>query len=284
MSLEPGGVEQSHLKTINSVLNKNTDPRLQTYGIALAQLPAEAIPNINSVLEVGMSGRLFRFRDIFSPTTKFFGMTTDQNHLQSAKNAGRAVEAEVEVVLRNLEKGIPTEWGKFGLAIDIFSASNYSSTTQTINLLSQALEPEGYIIVVPGDFFGGAADLLRERRDQTLFHQVFRYNQSAQQMQNLTVSVYPSPTTNEQFQIKARAVLAEQLQYYGYDVNAETPMKDLKRCLDDMCRIVGQSEITNFDGLMVTLYKSIEKAGLRNIKRFLTGDGTGMIAQAPSTK
>ncbi len=248
--------------------------RIGTYAQSLYRLSPQSLSGVRRILEVGMNDTLLRFRNIFPRDIELFGMTLDQEHAKAAREAARKQGVRANVVVRDIQTGLPPNWKDIDLAMDIFSASHYADTSATMRTLAASLRQGGHMIIVPGAMMmAGMADYVRNRpiEEQSSPQAAFRY---IQKDRLVTVNTgYGTSLTDA-----VKRTVAD-LQRNGYDLPDDPSEEELIVCLDDMCVQVEHDIVTNIDLMDVRFHKVLRQMGMIDITRFSTNDGEGWLAK-----
>ena len=243
--------------------------RLRTYGNALIQVPEEVLAGNPRIVEVGMNGQLFKFRQLFGKETRFFGITIDSGHAKSAMDLARKQRLKAEVLMRDIRDGLPDNWMGMDIGLDVYSASHYVGTKVTIDGLAPAIEPGGYLVLVPGDDIEGAANYVRTHPDSSNNPVYFRHERGGM------TDIYDDGT-NEEFAER----IATRLREAGFSEIPERPSVEVvSQCLDEVSHIVSEEVVTDYDLSLVGKYKAMEHAGFEQIRKFNTPDGLGLVGK-----
>lgn len=252
------------------------DHRILTYSTSLSQLPPSALSDSRRVLEVGMNDNLIKFREIFGRDVEFFGITLDESHSDAAKTLAMKKKVKADVRLRDIKDGLTEGFDNMDIAIDIFSASHYADTNETIKTLANSLRSGGHIIVVPGGLMYGLGDYIGENPEDKNFVPQFRYTRGKRPSIALRID---STRDRETALQEAISTIIKDLIENGYSLPDDLQGKDLIACFEDMATTLRVDTVTSYDLLDVNRHKVMESLGLTDIKKFATLEGDGWIGR-----
>lgn len=277
-SSEPLGAhiysDEEKTRRIESVLEQEQNHRTQTYGITLNQIPAGDLGAVSRVLEVGLNNRLFLFRDLFADNLKVFGMTMDEEHFEMAKAASKQHGVWVDVRKKDLMDGFPGGWQNMDLALDIYSASHYADSKQTMRSLASTLRPGGYIALVQGGGMDeGIAEYIR-KTDQFENGPVatprFRYD-----LEKDSAKVF---IMQGESRAAAYADIAKLMKEDGFDVRGSSS-DDLANAFRELAALVGENVVSSYDLLVANKLNYLKSLGIVDVKKYHTRDGAGVIGR-----
>jgi hypothetical protein len=218
-----------------------------------------------------MNNRLLLFKDVLSPDVELFGITLNNEHAEAARQSGRQSGFKTNVVIHNVDQGLPKGFDQMDIVLDIFSATHYAKE-DPIPKYVEALSPDGVLVTVPGSgFFSGMADYVRnhpEADNKEAPKVTFRY------IRDKEVLTYVGITT-----------IAKMLRDRAFPQLRENPTEEeIIGCIAEMADKLGHKVVTNLDLASFETIRKLEEAGLIDVKLFQTSDGMGSIGRKPKLK
>jgi hypothetical protein len=240
--------------------------RMHTYARLLHSLPEGALQNSKRILEIGMNDNLLRFRDVFSPDIELFGITIDPDHASRARQAGRDHGVKTEVVICDIDNGLPKGFQDMDLVLDVYAASHYAKESPLPKYV-RALNRNGVLAYVPGSgFMEGYADHIRnhpERDDSAEPQVAFRYR-----VGEPIIAYVDIPRIADLLRLTAFKTL-----------KPDASEEEISNCIKEIAHKLGHQQVTNFDLVTMARISELESVGLSNIHKFSTLDGTGWIGK-----
>lgn len=259
-------------RRLNTVIEANPDDhRTLTYAQALYNLPDGTLSRARRILEIGMNNRLLLFRDVLRPDAELFGITLDNEHAEAARQAGRQSGFKTNVVIHNVDQGLPKGFDQMDLVLDIYSATHYAKENPVPKYV-KALRPDGVLVTLPGSgFLSGIADYVRDHPEADSKEApriTFRY------IENEQVLAYADIPT-----------IAAMLRNTAFPGLKENPTdEEIIACMTEMATKLGYKVVTNLDLFRFETIHKLEAEGLVDIKLFQTPDGMGSVGRKQKLK